>query len=160
MKLESQLLKIIEEQQLQLQQQQQKLAEALEYIHAQSATIEQLQSYTKTLNEKQIEAANIVTKYQQIVRQLSEQSISATLPQTLQNNLQVQLQARLSDLVQNLQIDSLVKQEMADCLPRLVQAEIENQTAPLAKELNEKIHSAQQYHKKFEDLIHQISSRL
>ena len=50
MKLEAQLLKIIEEQQLQLQQQQQKLAEALEYIQAQSATIEQLQSYTKALN--------------------------------------------------------------------------------------------------------------
>ena len=160
MKLEAQLLKIIEEQQLQLQQQQQKLAEALEYIQAQSATIEQLQSYTKALNEQQTEAAHIVTKYQQIVRQLSEQSISATLPQTLQDSLQVQLQTRLNNLVKNLQIENqvhnLIKQEM----PILVQAEIEKQVAPLAEQLTEKMHSAQQYHKKFEDLIHQISSRL
>ena len=138
--------------------------------HQQESQIEQKDGYASTVindyraataaAQRATEAAHIVTKYQQIVRQLSEQSISATLPQTLQDSLQVQLQTRLNNLVKNLQIENqvhnLIKQEM----PILVQAEIEKQVAPLAEQLTEKMHSAQQYHKKFEDLIHQISSRL
>ncbi|MCX2633090.1 hypothetical protein OQ642_25710 [Klebsiella pneumoniae] len=101
MKLEAQLLKIIEDQQLQLKQQQQKLAEALEYIQAQSASIEQLKSYTNTLNSKHNEAVKIVQKYQKFVQELSEQTSAAKFSQTIQENLKVQLQTRLSDLVQN-----------------------------------------------------------
>jgi hypothetical protein len=72
--IEAQLLKIIEEQ----QQQRATTAEeqALQLIQQQS-TIRELESYTKTLNEKHSEAVKIVQKYQQIVQSLSEPTISA-----------------------------------------------------------------------------------
>ena len=106
MSLEAQLLKIIEEQQLQLKQQQQEQQKALELIQAQSMTIEELKSFTQTLNEKHSEAVKIVQKYQQITQKLSAQTISADFSQAIQENLKTQLQTRLSDLVQNLQIEN------------------------------------------------------
>ena len=106
MSLEAQLLKIIEDQQLQLKQQQQAQEEALQLIQAQSATINELKQYTQTLNSMHNEAVKIVQKYQKFVQELSEQTISATFSQDVQQNLKVQLQTRLNDLVQNLQIDN------------------------------------------------------
>ncbi|MFW2065009.1 hypothetical protein, partial [Acinetobacter ursingii] len=82
----------IEEQQLQLKQQQQEQQKALELIQVQSATIEQINGYTKTLNEKHSEAVTIVQKNQQIVRNLSEQTISPNISQKLHENLESQLQ--------------------------------------------------------------------
>ena len=64
MSLEAQLLKIIEDQQLQLKQQQQAQEEALQLIQAQSATINELKQYTQTLNSMHNEAVKIVQKYQ------------------------------------------------------------------------------------------------
>lgn len=160
MKLEAQLLKIIEDQQLQLKQQQQKLAEALEYIQAQSASIEQLKSYTNTLNSKHNEAVKIVQKYQKFVQELSEQTISANFSQTIQENLKVQLQTRLSDLVQNLQIESQVKTLIVNTLPNLVQAEIEQQLKPMTEQIIKRMTSVEQYQQKLAELIQQISSRL
>ena len=77
MNLEAQLLNIIEEQQNQLKQQQQEQEKALQLIQQQSGTIEQLKSYTNTLNSKHQEAVKIVQKYQQFVQERSEETISA-----------------------------------------------------------------------------------
>ena len=131
MSLEAKLLKIIEEQQLQLKQQQQEQQKALELIQVQSATIEQLNGYTKTLNEKHSEAVTIVQKYQQMVQKLSEQTISATYSQSVQESLKAQLQTRLSDLVQNMSIENQAKSLIVDILPNMVQAEIEQQLKPM-----------------------------
>ena len=120
MSLEAQLLKIIEEQQFQLKQQQQEQQKALELIQVQSATIEQLNGYTKTLNEKHSEAVTIVQKYQQIVRNLSEQTISPNFSQKLHENLESQLQEHLKELVMSLNIDSEVKQIIRKELPNRV----------------------------------------
>lgn len=160
MKLEAQLLKIIEDQQLQLKQQQQEQEKALQLIQQQSGTIEQLKSYTNTLNSKHQEAVKIVQKYQQFVQELSEQTISATFSQDVQESLKIQLQTRLNDLVKNLQIEnqvhSLIKQE----IPLLAQAEIERQLKPMALQMKEKFDSVSSYHEKFQDLVQEISSRL
>ena len=69
MSLEAQLLKIIEDQQLQLKKQQQSQSEALDIIKTQSATIDQLKQYTKTLNDKHHEAVKIVQNYQRITQE-------------------------------------------------------------------------------------------
>ena len=127
MNLESQLLKIIEEQQHQLKQQQLEQEKALQLIQLQSQTIEQLKSYTRTLQEKHSETVKIVQKYQQIVQNLSEQTISPNFSKKLHENLESQLQEHLSELVMSLNIDSEVKQIIRKELPKLVQAEIEQQ---------------------------------
>ena len=119
--LEAQLLKIIEDQQLQLKQQQQAQEEALQLIQAQSATINELKQYTQTLNSMHNEAVKIVQKYQKFVQELSEQTISATFSQDVQQNLKVQLQTRLNDLVQNLQIDNQVKNQVSKIIPQAVE---------------------------------------
>ena len=160
MTLEAQLLKIIEDQQFQLKQQQQAQEEALQLIQAQSATINELKQYTQTLNNKHNEAVKIVQKYQQIVRELSEQTISATFSQDVQESLKIQLQTRLNDLVQNLQIEnqvhSLIKQE----IPLLVQAEIERQLKPMTEQIIKRMSSVEQYQQKLAELIQTVSSRL
>ena len=160
MNLEAQLLKIIEDQQLQLKQQQQEQAKALQLIQQQSATIEQLKSYTQTLNDKHSEAVTIVQKYQQIVRNLSEQTISPNFSQSVQESLKAQLQTRLSDLVQNLSIENQVKTLIANSLPSLVQAEIEEQLKPLAEKIIKRMSSVEQYQQKLADLTQQLSTRL
>ena len=58
MNLESQLLKIIEEQQNQLKQQQQEQEKALQIIQQQSLTIEQLKNYVNEL----VQRSNLVAK--------------------------------------------------------------------------------------------------
>ncbi len=160
MTLEAQLLKIIEDQQFQLKQQQQAQEEALQLIQAQSATINELKQYTQTLNNKHNEAVKIVQKYQQIVRELSEQTISATFSQDVQQSLKIQLQTRLNDLVKNLQIEnqvhSLIKQE----IPLLVQAEIERQLKPMTEQIIKRMSSVEQYQQKLAELIQTVSSRL
>ena len=153
-------LKIIEEQQLQLKQQQQEQQKALELIQVQSATIEQLNGYTKTLNEKHSEAVTIVQKYQQIVRNLSEQTISPNFSQKLHENLESQLQEHLKELVMSLNIDSEVKQIIRKELPNMVQAEIEQQLKPMTEQIIKRMSSVEQYQQKLAELIQQISSRL
>ena len=160
MSLEAQLLKIIEEQQLQLKQQQQEQQKALELIQVQSATINGLNQFTKTLNEKHNEAVQIVKKYQQITQELSEQTISATFSQDVQQNLKVQLQTRLNDLVQNLQIDNQVKNQVSKIIPQAVELEINSQLKPLAEQITARMSSVEQYQQKLAELIQQISSRL
>jgi uncharacterized coiled-coil DUF342 family protein len=160
MSLEAQLLKIIEDQQLQLKQQQQAQSEALQLIQAQSATIDELKQYTKTLNDKHHEAVKIVQKYQQITQELSGQTISPNFSKKLHENLEYQLQEHLSELVMSLNIDSEVKQIIRKELPKLVQIEIEKQINPLALQMKEKFDSVSSYHEKFQDLVQKISSRL
>ena len=160
MSLEAQLLKINEDQQLQLKQQQQAQSEALQLIQAQSATRDELKQYTKTLNDKHHEAVKIVQKYQQITQELSGQTISATFSPTVQENLREQLQTRLSDLVQNLQIENQAKTLIAKSLPNMVQAEIEQQLKPMTEQIIKRMSSVEQYQQKLAELIQQISSRL
>ena len=160
MSLEAQLLKIIEEQQLQLKQQQQEQQKALELIQAQSATINGLNQFTKTLNEKHNEAVQIVKKYQQITQELSAQTISTTFSQTVQESLKSQLQTRLSDLVQNLSIENQAKSLIVEILPNMVQAEIEQQLKPMTEQIIKRMSSVEQYQQKLAELIQQISSRL
>jgi L-cysteine desulfidase len=147
MSLEAQLLKIIEEQQLQLKQQQQEQQKALELIQAQSMTIEELKSFTQTLNEKHSEAVKIVQKYQQITQKLSAQTISADFSQAIQENLKTQLQTRLSDLVQNLQIENQAKAILANSLPRLAQSEIEQQLKPMTDQIIKRMTSVSSINK-------------
>lgn len=160
MSLEAQLLKIIEEQQLQLKQQQQEQQKALELIQVQSATINGLNQFTKTLNEKHNEAVQIVKKYQQITQELSEQTISATFLQSVQEGLKAQLQTRLSDLVQNMSIENQAKSLIVEILPNMVQAEIEQQLKPMTEQIIKRMTSVEQYQQKLAELIQQISSRL
>ena len=160
MSLEAQLLKIIEDQQLQLKKQQQSQSEALDSIKTQSATIDQLKQYTKTLNDKHHEAVKIVQNYQRITQELSEQTISPIFSQKLHENLESQLQEHLKELVMSLNIDSEVKQIIRKELPNLVQIEIEKQIKPLALQMKEKFDSVSSYHEKFQDLIQKISLRL
>lgn len=160
MSLEAQLLKIIEEQQLQLKQQQQEQQKALELIQVQSATINGLNQFTKTLNEKHNEAVQIVKKYQQITQELSEQTISATFSQSVQESLKAQLQTRLSDLVQNMSIENQAKSLIVEILPNMVQAEIEQQLKPMTEQIIKRMTSVEQYQQKLAELIQQISSRL
>ena len=160
MSLEAQLLKIIEDQQLQLKQQQQAQSEALDIIKTQSATIEQLKSYTNTLNNKHSEAVKIVQKYQQIVQNLSEQTISPNFSQKLQENLESQLQEHLKALVMSLNIDLEVKQIIRQELPKFVQREIANQIEPLAEKIMQRMHSVEQFQQKLAELIQLVSSRL
>ena len=160
MTLEAQLLKIIEEQQNQLKQQQQEQEKALQLIQQQSATIEQLKQYTKTLNDKHSEAVKIVQKYQQIVQELSEQTISVTFLQTVQDNLQAQLQIHLNTLVKDLKIENQVHSLIEKELLILVQNEIEKQTGPLAQQMKEKLDSVSNYHEKLHRLVQTLSLRL
>ena len=145
---------------MQLKQQQQEQQKALELIQVQSATIEQLNGYTKTLNEKHSEAVTIVQKYQQIVRNLSEQTISPNFSQKLHENLESQLQEHLKELVMSLNIDSEVKQIIRKELPNMVQAEIEQQLKPMTEQIIKRMSSVEQYQQKLAELIQQISSRL
>lgn len=158
--LETQLLRIIEDQQLQLKQQQQEQETALQLIQQQSATIEELKSYTQTLNEKHSEAVTIVRKYQQIVRNLSEQTISPNFSQKLQEYLNSQLQEHLRELVMSLSIDSEVKQIIRKELPVLAQIEIEQQLKPMTEQITERMRSVERYQQKLAELIQQVSSRL
>ena len=158
--LEIQLLRIIEDQQLQLNQHLHVLLTSFQLIKQQSATIEQLKSYTQTLNEKHSEVVTIVRKYQQIVRNLSEQTISPNFSQKLQENLKSQLQEHLSELVMSLNIDSEVKQIIRKELPNLAQIEIEQQLKPMTEQIIERMRSVERYQQKLAELIQQVSSRL
>lgn len=158
--LQAHLLAVIEEQQQQLKQQQLKQEEALKIIQAQAGTIEELKTYTATLNSKHSEAVQVVAKYQEIVRKLGDQTISPHFSQNLQANLAEQLQKQFKTLVSGLSIESQVQEELQVILPTLVQREIEKQTKPLADQISEKLTSVQQYHEKFEALIEEVSSRL
>ena len=143
-----------------IEEQQQKQQKALELIQAQSMTIEQLKSYTQTLNERHSEAVKIVQKYQQIVQNLSEQTISPNFSQKLHENLESQLQEHLSELVMSLNIDSEVKQIIRKELPPLALNEIEKQIKPLTEQIIKKMDSVEQYQGKLADLIQEVSSRL
>jgi ribosomal protein S13 len=101
-----------------------------------------------------------VQKYQQIVQKLSEQTISADFSQAIQENLKTQLQTRLSDLVQNLQIENQAKAILANSLPRLAQSEIEQQLKPMTDQIIKRMTSVEQYQQKLAELIQQVSSRL
>ncbi|MDR8174183.1 hypothetical protein XB94_18265 [Acinetobacter baumannii] len=160
MNLESQLLKIIEEQQHQLKQQQLEQEKALQLIQLQSQTIEQLKSYTRTLNDKHSETVKIVQKYQQIVQNLSEQTISPHFSTKLHETLECQLHERLSELVTSLSLDLEVKQLIRKELPTLAQIEIEKQLKPMSEKITERMHSVEQYQQKLAELIQQVSSRL
>lgn len=160
MTLEAQLLKIIEEQQHQLKQQQLEQEKALQLIQLQSQTIEQLKSYTKTLNEKHSEAVKIVQKYQQIVQQLSEQTISPHFSTKLHETLECQLHERLSELVTSLSLDLEVKQLICKELPTLAQIEIEKQLKPMSEKITERMHSVERFQQKLAQLIQQVSSKL
>ena len=160
MKLESQLLKIIEEQQQQLKKQQLEQEKALQLIQLQSQTIEQLKSYTRTLQEKHSETVKIVQKYQQIVQNLSEQTISPHFSTKLHETLECQLHERLSELVTSLSLDLEVKQLIRKELPTLAQIEIEKQLKPMSEKITERMHSVEQYQQKLAELIQQVSSRL
>ena len=106
------------------------------------------------------EAVKIVQTYQQIVQSLSEPTISAHFSQTIQDNLKALLQTHLSDLVQNLQIDTQVNAQIANILPNLVQQEISTQIEPLAEKITERMHSVEQYQQKLAQLIQRISTQL
>ena len=145
---------------MQFKQQQQEQQKALELIQVQSATINGLNQFTKTLNEKHNEAVQIVKKYQQITQELSEQTISATFLQSVQEGLKAQLQTRLSDLVQNMSIENQAKSLIVEILPNMVQAEIEQQLKPMTEQISKRMTSVEQYQQKLAELIQQISSRL
>lgn len=158
--LEAQLLKIIEEQQQQLKQQQKAQDEALALIQVQAGTITQLKQLTTTLENKHSEAVRIVKKYQEIVKKMSEQTISEHFSQTLQTKLANDLKAHVEKLVTSLDVQAQSKALIKEILPELVQKEIEKQTKPLAEAIQVKLDSVEQYHAKFADLIQKVSSRL
>jgi Mg2+ and Co2+ transporter CorA len=74
--------------------------------------------------------------------------------------LKTQLQTRLSDLVQNLQIENQAKAILANSLPRLAQSEIEQQLKPMTDQIIKRMTSVEQYQQKLAELIQQVSSRL
>lgn len=165
--LEAQLLRIIEEQQQQLKQQQQQQQEALTLIQAQARTIEELESYTETLknrNSKLIERNNLlveqITTYRGIVKKLSEQTVSEHFSEALQNELATVLKTHVTKLVSSLDVQEELRSLLREILPSLVQAEIEKQTKPLANQISERMNSVEQYQQKLADLIQDISSRL
>ena len=160
MTLEAQLLTIIEQQQQQLKEQQEQQQKAFQLIEQQGRTIKELESYTKTLTEKHSEAVTIVRKYQQMVRQLSEQTISPHFSTKLHETLECQLHERLSELVTSLSLDLEVKQLIRKELPTLAQIEIEKQLKPMSEKITERMHSVEQYQQKLAELIQQVSSRL
>ena len=105
MNLESQLLKIIEEQQNQLKQQQQEQEKALQIIQQQSLTIEQLKNYVNEL----VQRSNLVAKENEnlvkLIKDLQKPQLSQSLFTNLEKNLNLHLQTRLEKLVGELEIE-------------------------------------------------------
>ncbi|KQD44110.1 hypothetical protein APD12_06265 [Acinetobacter pittii] len=60
----------------------------------------------------------------------------------------------------SLNIDSEVKQIIRKELPKLVQAEIEQQLKPMTDQIIKRMNSVEQYQQKLAELIQQVSSRL
>ena len=167
MSLETQLLKIIEEQQQQLEQQLKQQQEALKLIQAQARTIEELESYTETLkdrNSKLIDRNNLlveqITTYRGIVKKLSEQTVSEHFSQVLQNELATVLKMHVTNLVSSLDVKEESRSLLMEILPSLVKTEIETQLKPLMEQLTNKLASVESYQKKLLGLIQEISSRL
>ena len=160
MSLEAQLLKIIEEQQLQLKQQQQEQQKALELIQAQSMTIEELKelhaNFKRETQRSGQDSAEISANNAKIIRT----NYLSRFSQAIQENLKTQLQTRLSDLVQNLQIENQAKAILANSLPRLAQSEIEQQLKPMTDQIIKRMTSVEQYQQKLAELIQQVSSAL
>jgi uncharacterized phage infection (PIP) family protein YhgE len=154
--LEAQLLMVIEEQQTQLKEQQQQQEQSLKLIQAQSRTIGELESYTKTLSDKHSLAVEVVKRYQGIVKQLSEQTIPPHFSETLQRDLQQQLEKRLTALLDGLSVE----QQISKALPRLTKIEIEKQLEPMTKQVVEKLDSVEHYQQILRDLVERLSGKL
>jgi hypothetical protein len=158
--LESQLLKIIEEQQNQLKQQQQEQEKALQLIQQQSLTIEQLKNYVNEL----VQRSNLVAKENEnlvkLIKDLQKPQLSQSLFTNLEKNLNLYLQTRLEKLVDELEIETNIKLLLAEILSNLVQIEIEKQTGPLAMQITERMRSVEQFQQKLAELIQALSGKL
>ena len=157
--LETQLLKIIEEQQ-QLKQQQHQQYNALQILEMQTGTISQLQRLTSSLEKKNKETEQIVKRYQEIVKKLSEQTVSEHFSEALQTELKELLKTLLTKLVSSLDLKKEAKDLILIMLPSLVQAELEKQTQALAQRLEAKLDSVSSYHEDLRDLAQSLSERL
>lgn len=128
MTLEAQLLQIIEQQQKQQES-------ALQRLEAQARTIVQLESYSSKLVQHSQKLSERNTELEKIIQKLRNPQLSENLLTELENDLKQRLENRLMQLVNGLSIESQAKQVLAQSLPRLVQDEIEKQTAPLTEQI-------------------------
>ena len=122
--------------------------------------LQQLEDYTAILLKKSEEEVQIVKRYQEIVKKLSEQTVSEHFSEALQNELATVLKTHVTKLVSSLDVQEELRSLLREILPSLVQAEIEKQTKPLANQISERMNSVEQYQQKLADLIQDISSRL
>lgn len=102
----------------------------------------------------------IVKHYQEIVKKLSEQKVSAHFSEALQSELDNLLKTHLVKSLNALEPKTEVKALILSMLPSLVQTEIEKQTKPLTQQIIKKMDSVEQYQGKLADLIQEVSSRL
>ena len=147
--LETQLLKIIEQQQQQLQS-------ALQRLEAQSYTIEQLEQYGQNLKQFNETAISRIKQQEEIINKLRNPQLPETLLLKLQSDIQQQLQQHLVKLVGQLNIE----QQITKALPDLAQSEIEKQLEPLTKQVIEKMSSVEQYQQKLAVLVQTLSTKL
>ena len=165
--MQAQLLTIIEDQQ-------NKLDDALKIIQKQNRTIEQLDSF----NNELLENRTTLIDYQKKLTQALNNIQSADLSATVLSPLKMALDNHLKHLIDSLDIKSLVSTEIESLIEMQLKAfkqqlsiqqqntqlqvkqAVEQEVKPMKQQLMSELQAVQKYQQHLQDLIQQISAKL